>query len=168
MNKKKVLGTFGVHGQWHFSCRDASGKIKWEYNIPNVVTAEGLDHILNTEFHNTANVPTWYIGLKHPGTVSANDTLASHANWTECANYTGNRKVFVEDGASSGSISNANNKASFSINANNQTISGGFLCSAETGTSGVLFSTVDFLGGNKLCDNGDTLDVTYSITANSV
>jgi len=160
--------TFGMKGVWSFVCKAPNGIIKWIGDIKNIATAQGLDHVLDVVFHNATKVNPWYIGLKHAGNASTADTLSSHAGWTECANYTGNRKEFVEAAASSGSITNSASKASFSINANNQVIAGGFLCSAETGTSGTLFSVVDFTGGNKTCDSGDTLEVTYTISANNV
>jgi len=163
-----MIGKLGFKGLWEFRCLDSNGNIKWEELIPNLITSQGLNHILDTEFHNGTKVETWYVGLKHAGNAAAGDTLSSHGGWTECANYTGNRKSYNEAAASSGSITNSAAKASFSINANNQVIAGGFLCSAENGTSGTLFSVVDFTGGNKTCDNGDTLEVTYTISANNV
>lgn len=163
-----MKGSLAVHGLWQFDCFDKNGKKKWEETVPNLVTSQGLNHILDTEFHNGTKVDPWYVGLKHAGAANAADTLASHGAWTECANYTGNRKEFVEAASNNASVTNSANKASFAINANNQVIAGGFLTSAENGTSGTLFSVVDFTGGNKTCDNGDTLEVTYTISANSV
>lgn len=163
-----MKGSLGLKGKWEFECFDPIGQPKWKQEEENLITTLGLSHILDTEFHNSTVVSTWYVGLKHAGSANANDTIASHGGWTECANYTGNRKAFDEAAAASGVITNNASKASFSINANNQVIAGGFLCSAENGTSGTMFSVVDFTGGNKTCDNGDTLQVTYTITASSV
>lgn len=165
---KDIRGAIGIQGLWGFKCRKSNGDTKWVVDVKNIVTTAGINHILDTEFHNAAQVPTWYIGLKSAGEAAAGDTLVSHANWTEVTNYTGNRKEYVEAAAASGVVTNNNNKASFAINANNTVIAGGFLCSAENGTSGTLFSAVDFTGGNKTCDDGDTLEVTYTISANNV
>jgi len=161
------MDSLKIRGFWEFTCYGPNKKIKWQRIQKNLVTSQGLNHILDTEFHNGTKVDPWYVGLKHAGNANAADTLASHTGWTECANYTGNRKEFVEAASNNASVTNSANKASFAINANNQVIAGGFLCSAENGTSGTLFSVVDFTGGNKTCDNGDTLEVTYTISANN-
>lgn len=161
-------GTFKLKGLWEFECYDKYGFPKWKEVAENIVVAQGLNHILDTEFHNSTQVQTWYIGLKGNGAPNANDTLASHGTWTENVNYTtNNRQVFDEAAAASGSTTNTANKATFSITANAQTIAGGFLASVNNGSGGTLFSVVDFTGGVKTCDNGDTLQVTYTLSANT-
>ena len=159
----------GFKGLWKFECFDKDGNPKWEVEEHNIITNAGLNHVLETEFRNNTVVSAWFVGLKHAGNVAAGDTLASHNGWTECLNYTtNNRMAYTTNAAASGSITNNNSKASFNIAVNNQVISGGLLASVANGTSGVLFSVVDFTGGNKTCDNGDTLQVTYTISANTV
>jgi hypothetical protein len=145
-------------------CFDKFGKLKWREEAKNLITNQGLDHILDTVLHNATQVATWYIGLKNTGTPAAGDTLASHATWAENSNYTGNRKEFVEAASSSQSVTNSASKAEFAINADSQSIAGAFLCSAATGTSGTLLSAADFSSA-KSCDDGDTLNVTYTISA---
>ena len=83
----------------------------------------------------------------------------------EESSYTGNRQEYVEAAASSQSITNSANKASFSINADSQTAGGAFLASVATGTSGTLLCCAAFTGGNKSVDDGDTLEVTYTVSA---
>ncbi len=163
--EKRAIDGFRMQGRWDFVCRDKDGNIKWVDTAKNLIVNEGLDHALNVLLHGTTPVSPWYIGLKGAGTVAAADTLASHTGWTENTNYTGTRKEFNEAASSSQSITNSANKASFAITTDAQTIAGAFLCSATSGTSGTLFSAVNFTGGNKVCDNGDTLEVTYTITA---
>ena len=158
-NKFKIGGTFFIQ------CFDKNGKLKWEDTAKNIVTNVGLDHVLDVVFHGTSAVNPWYVGLKNTGAVAAGDTSASHANWTENANYTGNRQEYVEAAASSQSITNSANKASFAIDTDTQTIAGAFLDSAATGTAGVLVCAADFTGGDKAADDGDTLEVTYTISA---
>lgn len=164
---QQAFDGLALKGTWIFTCRDRHGRIKWVETAKNLITNQGLDHALDVLFHGASQVTTWYIGLKGAGTVAASDTLASHAGWTENENYTGDRKEFVEAAASSRSITNSANKASFAITSDSQTIAGAFLSSAATGTSGTLFSGVDFTGGSKSCDNGDTLEVTYTINASN-
>ena len=159
--------TIKIGGVFHFKCFDKNGNLKWEDEAKNLVVNVGLNHVLDVVLHNETQIATWYIGLKNTGTPAAADTLATHASWTENSNYTDNRKEFVEAAASSQSITNSANVASFSINADTQTIAGAFLCSVASGTTGTLFSVADFTGGNKSADNGDTIEVTYTISASA-
>ena len=153
-----------IGGVFEMVCKGPDGKVKWKQVAHNLVTNEGLNHILDIVLGGDTQITTWYVGLKNTGAPAAGDTLASHAGWTENSNYTGNRQEFVEGAASAQSISNTGNVASFSIDTNSQTIAGAFLCSAATGTTGTLFSVVDF-ASSKSCDNGDTLEVTYTVSA---
>lgn len=157
--------SFKIGGVFTVDCYGPGGNLKWTDTAKNLVTNVGLNHILDVVLHGSTQVTTWYVGLKNTGTPVAADTSASHASWTENTNYTGNRQEYVEAAASSQSVTNSANKASFSITADSQTIAGAFLDSASTGTSGTLLCVADFTGGNKSCDNGDTLEVTYTISA---
>jgi len=156
---------FKVGGVFEVECFGPDGKLKWKDTAKNLVTNEGLDHILDVVLHGETAVSPWYIGLKNTGTPAAGDTLASHGTWTENTNYTGDRQEYVEAAASSQSVTNSASKASFSISVDSQTISGAFLAGAATGTSDTLLCVADFTGGDKSADNGDTLEVTYTISA---
>lgn len=145
-------------------CYGPGRVFKWSNKNHNIITNAGLDHILDTVLHGSAQVTTWYVGIKNAGSVAAGDTLASHGGWTENANYTGNRQEYVEAASSSQSVTNSANKASFAITSDSQTIAGAFLASAATGTTGTLLCVADF-SSSKAADNGDTLEVTYTISA---
>ena len=164
-NGNGVKGKVRLGGIFYVKCFDKNRNLKWEDVAENLVTNEGLDHILDVVLHGTTQVDPWYVGLKNTGSPANGDTLASHGTWTENSNYTGDRQEYVEAAASSQSITNSANKASFSINADSQTIAGAFLASVATGTSGTLLCVADFSGGSKSCDSGDTLEVTYTISA---
>ena len=156
---------FKIGGVFSFQCFDKNGDLKWEASGHNTVTNEGLDHILDVVLHGTTAVSPWYVGLKLTGSEAAGDTLASHAGWTEFAasNYTGDRQAYDEAAASSQSTTNSANVASFAITGSG-TVTGAFLCSAATGTSGTLLCVEDF-SVSKAVANGDTLEVTYTISA---
>lgn len=156
---------FKVGGIFEVQCFGQDGQLKWEDTAKNIVPNAALDHILDVVLHGTAAIGTWYVGLKNTGAVAASDTLNSHGGWTENANYTGTRPAYVEAAASSQSITNSASKASFAINTNAQTIAGAFICSVTSTTTGTLLCVADFTGGNKTADSGDTLEVTYTITA---
>jgi hypothetical protein len=151
-----------IGGIWEFNCYDADGNFKWSEKVHNLVTNEGLNHILDVEFHAASQVTTWYVGLKGTGDPAAGDTLASHAGWTEFADYSGNRQEFVEGAASSQAISNSGNAASFTMTGGG-TVAGSFLTSAETGTSGTLFSAVNFTASRTVATS-DVINVTYTLS----
>lgn len=168
MRLAERINNFIVAGVFHVKCFDKNGKLKWEDEAKNLVVNEGLNSILDVCFHASTQITTWYIGLKNTGTPAAGDTLASHATWTENSNYDeAARQEFVEAAASGQSITNSANVASFTISTDSQTIAGAFLCSASTGTSGTLMSVADFTGGDKSADDGDTLEVTYTLSASA-
>jgi hypothetical protein len=158
---------FKIGGIFNVKCIGPDGVVKWEDEAKNLIPNTGLTDILDVVFSGSTPTTTWYIGLKNAGTVAAADTSSSHAGWTENSNYTGNRQAFVEPGAATQSITNSASVASFPITVDTQTIAGAFMDSAATGTAGLLISAADFTGGNKAADNGDTLEVTYTVSATS-
>jgi hypothetical protein len=96
--------------------------------------------------------------------------MASHAGWAEITDYTeGTRPVLNTHAAADKSVDNSGaNKASFSINAN-ATIGGAFLCTNSTkgGSAGVLYSVGAFTADKPL-EDGDTLNVTMTLTSAAV
>jgi hypothetical protein len=160
---KKTRDGALLKGRFHIECLDKDGNLKWVEDIQNLVVNEGLNHILDVQFHAETQVTTWYVGLKGTGSEAVGDTLASHAGWAELADYTGDRQEFVEGAASSQSISNTGNAAVFPITGP-MTVAGAFLASVATGSAGKLFCAADFSSPRSV-DNGDTLNVTYTIDA---
>ena len=153
-----------IGGIFEADCFDKNGNRKWSDVAKNLVVNEGLNHILNVQFHGTAQVGTWYVGLKEAGTAASVHTLASHAAWAEATGYTtGLRKAYVEATASGKSITNSASKASYAISSS-ATIAGAFVCSVTSGTSGILFCAADFTSPRAV-ENGDTLEVTYTLSA---
>jgi hypothetical protein len=149
---------------WTVTCLDADGNTKWAETKKNLITTEGLNHILDTQFHAGTAVTTWYIGLKGTGTPVAGDTLASHASWSEVTDYSGTRKEWTEGAAASGSMTNAS-AVDFSVTGT-ATVAGAFLGSATSGTTGTLYGVVDFASSRSVI-SGDTLQVTVTVTAAS-
>lgn len=149
---------------WTVTCLDSNGDEKWSETKKNIIVTEGLNHILDTQFHAGTQVSTWYIGLKGAGTPVGGDTLGSHASWSEVTDYSGNRKEWTEGAASAGSMTNASS-VDFSITGT-ATVAGAFLSSVATGTSGTLYGVVDFSSARSVL-SGDTLQVTVTVTAAS-
>jgi hypothetical protein len=166
----------GFGGVFTVSCFDAAGNIKWEEKFHNLVVNVGLQDLNTKYFTGTTYTAAWYLGLVDGAstpTYAAGDTLSSHAGWTELAAgtvYSGNRKAVTFGTATTADPSVISNSASpsvFSIIAT-ATVAGAFLTNQVTGTSGILFSEGNFTGGNKSVANGDTVNVTYTFSADAV
>jgi len=162
---RKAEERFKLAGVFHIR-HYRKGKLIGEYDIPNLITTVGRNHILNTEFHGDTPVTTWYIGMVNNSgftTFAAGDTMGSHAGWTELENYDeATRVAWAEDAASSGSITNST-PATFTINAT-VTIKGIFVTSVNTkgGTTGILWCGTAFSSPIAAEDN-DVLSVTYTV-----
>lgn len=142
-------------------CKGSDGQVKWIEEMPNLVTTEGKNSLLDVGFHAATVISTWYIGLKGAGTPVAADTLASHSSWSEITAYSGNRKAWTEGAASSGSMTNASS-VDFVSNGSS-TVAGAFLGSATSGTTGTLFGVADFSTSRSII-SGDTLQVTLTVS----
>jgi hypothetical protein len=157
-----------LNGKYQVEHRDVEGLLKGIYDIPNGIVDEGLNHILDTQFHGTSQISTWYIGLvDNSGWTSFADAdvLSSHSGWSESTDYTeGARVTWAEDAASARSITNSTT-ADFSVNATGN-IKGIFMSSNSTkatGNTGTLWSTAAFSSVVAVA-NGDTLKVTYTVS----
>ena len=160
-------------GVFNVKCFDEHGALKWEDTFTNLVMNAGLQDINNQYFKGVGYSATWYMGLvTGPGsgtTYAATDTLASHS-WTEFTNYAGNRKTLTFGTPTLADPSVIDNSAApciFSISGAGGTVAGAFITTVSTGTSGLLFSAGDFTGGDKIVASGDTLNVTYTFSADA-
>ena len=157
-------------GVFTVECVGPDGQVKWTDTFHNLVVNQGLQDMNSKYFTGSGYTAAWYLGLvTGPGsgtTYAAGDTLASHAGWSENTSYTGSRKSVtfgVPTTANPSVATNSASPSSFTMNAT-ATIAGAFLCTASSGTSGVLFSANDFSGGDKSVASGDTLNVTYQFS----
>lgn len=162
MNNLKLKGAFKVEH------RDIDGELKGVYEFPNGIVDEGLNSILDVQFHAASQITTWYIGLVDNSGWTAfadADVLGSHAGWVENTDFSeGNRVTYAEDAAASRSITNTTT-ADFSVNATGN-IKGIFVSSnnvKSTGNTGTLWSTAAF-SSVVAVSNGDTLKVTYTVS----
>lgn len=166
-NKLRAGGIFTV------VCRDKDGNLKWESKSKNLVVNVGLADMNTKYFTGTTYTAAWYIGIYGPASTnnpSSSDTMASHAGWTEVTAYTNATRPVATFGAATTAdpsvIANSASPAQFLINAS-ANVGGAFLTSGDLpgGTSGVLFSASDFQApGDRVVQNGDTLNVTYTFS----
>jgi len=166
--EQKIKSGVKLGGVFNIVCRRKDGSIKWQDEAKNLVVNVGLQHVLDTIFSAGAGVAPWYLGLvSATPTIAAADTMASHAGWTEFADYNeAARQEYVEV-RSNQSLTNAASKATFTISADSSSIGGAFLTSLSTksGATGTLLCAAAFTGGNKAADDGDTLETTYTFSA---
>jgi hypothetical protein len=160
-----AMAVLGMKSLYRFECLDSEGNVKWVEEIENLVTNEGLNDVLNKYFKGSSYTAAFYVGLKLTGTIAAGDTLASHAGWTEASSYTGNRQAITLGTVASQSVNNSGAVNAFAITGT-MTVTGGFLCTVATGTSGVLYGAAEF-SVSRAVINGDTLNVTVTLTAAS-
>ena len=155
---------------WEFE-HFRNGKLIDRWEQKNVITNEGLNHMLNVEFHGATAIATWYIGLfENDYTPLVTNTYAT-PGFTESTAYDeATRPEFVEAEATTKVITNTASKATFTISAT-KTIYGAFLCGGGTGAStksdtaggGTLFASSKFATAKDVVDD-DVLMVVCSIT----
>ena len=158
-------------GYYTIECHAADGSFKWKDDIHNLVTTVGLNLTCNTVLGNSA-AGAVYMGLKGTGTAQASDTQGSHGSWNEVGlanapTYTGNRQTPTFS-AASGGVKTTSSAVVFAMTSSG-TVAGCFIniggSATKDDTTGTLFSAGDFTAGSKTVTSGDTLSVTYTLTA---
>lgn len=170
-----VAGAVRFKNTYDLECFDKDGKLKWRETIENLVVNVGLNEILDKFWKGSSYTAAHYVGLldaaTSPISIAAGDTDTVHAGWTEITAYSeGARQTLTLGTVSSQSVDNSASKASFSINGT-ANIEGAFISTDNTkgGSSpeGTLIAAGQFSGGAKSVSNGDTLNVTVTLTASS-
>lgn len=158
-----------VKGRYSFECRDKDGNLKWTDHIDNLVVNVGLDDLLDKYFKGSTYTAAFFVGITDgTPTPAAGDTMSSHAGWAEVTAYDEATRQSLTLGSVSGqSVDNSASRARFTISANGTTVGGAFITTNSTkgGTTGTLYSIGAFSAGDKVLDDGDTLDVTITLTA---
>lgn len=159
------MSNIKMQGYLNVVCLNCDGTLAWEFrNLKNGVTNAGLNYVGGVSFCGGTQFSTWYIGLISTAsfsTLSASDTMSSHAGWLEFSSYSGNRPQWTNSSASQRVSSSAT--FSFAITAAGS-LSGIFIVSNATngGTTGTLFSTVQ-LPTPAVVSSGQTVVATYYI-----
>jgi len=165
---------FGLEGVYKAECYDPQGNLKWSDVIENLTTNVGRKSLLDSYFANTGGGAV-VMGLKGVGTAAYADTQTSHATWLEVGNanaptYSGTRKTPAFSAATSANPSVLATSAAvvFSMTGSG-TVAGAFIniggSSTIDSTTGTLFSAGDFTAGSKTVTSGDTINVTYTLSA---
>ena len=164
----------GLGGVFAVECRDAEGNLKWTEEFPNLVVNSGLQYANTQVFKGVTYTATWYMGLvTGPGsgnTYLAANTMASHAGWTENVAYSQTARPTMSFGTASTADPSVivSGITVFTMNAT-ATIAGAFVTNENTksGTTGTLFSVGNFTVGDRPVASGDTLNVTYTFSADA-
>jgi hypothetical protein len=164
----------GLEGVYTFECFDAQGNLKWADQIENLTTNVGRKSLLDSYFANTGGGAV-VMGLKGTGTAAYADTQASHAGWLEVGNanaptYSGTRKTpaFSATTTANPAVLATSAAVVFSMTGSG-TVAGAFIniggASTIDSTTGILFSAGDFTAGSKTVTSGDTINVSYTLSA---
>lgn len=166
------IHTIKIGGVFDVKCFSPAGDLKWHEKTHNLVTNEGLDHILDVTLHGTTQVNPWYVAIfENDHTPAAGNTYAT-PGFTESTAYDeATRQAYEEAAASSQSVTNSANKATLTMNAT-KTIYGAALVGGGTAATtkddqaggGTLLCLAAF-GSSKSVEDDDTLEVTYTISA---
>jgi hypothetical protein len=164
----------GLEGVYTAECFDAQGNLKWSDSIKNLTTNVGRASLIGSYFANTGGGAI-VMGLKGTGAAAYTDTQISHAGWLEVGNanaptYSGVRKTpsFASATTANPSVLATSAAVTFAMTGSG-TVAGAFInvggSSTIDSTTGVLFSAGDFTAGSKTVTSGDTINVTYTLSA---
>ena len=169
----------GVSGYYTAECYDAAGNLKWRDEIHNLVTTAGKNKVLDIILGNTA-AGAVVMGLgganaSNTFTPAYTDTQSSHIGWYEVGGsnaptYSGTRKTPVFSSATSANPAVlATSAAVVFAMTSSGTVYGAFIniggSSTIDDTTGTLFSIGAFTAGSKTVTSGDTINVTYTLSA---
>jgi hypothetical protein len=169
----------GLEGTYVATCYDANGNEKWTDTIENLTTNVGRANIMNSYFANTGGGAI-VMGLGGANgsstfTPAYGDTQSSHAGWYEVGNanaptYSGTRKTpaFSASTTANPAVLSTSAAVVFSMTSSG-TVYGAFInvggSTAIDNTTGTLFSIGAFTAGSKTVTSGDTINVTYTLSA---
>lgn len=168
------LENVGLEGVYVATCYGADGVEKWSDTIENLTTNVGRASLNDAYLGNTA-AGAVVMGLKGTGTAAYTDTQASHAGWlevgaTNAPTYSGTRKTPAFSASTSANPAvKATSAAVVFAMTGSGTVAGAFInvggSSTIDNTTGVLFSAGDFTAGSKTVTSGDTINVSYTLSA---
>jgi len=164
--------SLSLTGRYHIECYDQGGRLKWTADPHNVITTEGLNHLLNVELHGATAVATWYCALASTNTAAASTMTYATPSFTEFTLYDeATRPAYNEASSAAASITNSANKAVFTISATvtTPTIYGAALLSSsvkgDTATTGGVLFSYALLSTSRAVVAADVINLSYTVSA---
>lgn len=160
-----------LHGTYHLNVNgDDVG------DSPNLITTEGLNHLLAVGFNGVAATPTWYLALFHgnytpvAGLTAANFAASASENTSITEGYSeATRREFNEAAPAAGTVTSAASPATFTFaTSSSVTIYGAALLSNSVrgSATGVCMSATRF-ASPRVFYNTDTFSLGYSVSLTS-
>jgi hypothetical protein len=165
-SKRSTESGLALHGHVKAVCRDKDGNVKWIEEGSNIVVDTGIDYIMGTAVLDTA---TLYLGLLTATPSPVAGWTMTQAAAAEAAGYSSGTRPAWGQGAVSSKVVTNGTAVTFTMDGTDTSIGGAFLTTNATkdDTGGTLVAAKAF-SENKAVGNGDTLDVTYTITGSSI
>lgn len=162
-----TLKTVGVY---EFECIGADGKVRWTDTAYNVVTTQGRNAMLDIFLDRAAAYAAIAMGL-HTTVGNASSTYAAPSPQVESVVYSNANRPAPAFSAASAGVKSTSANVTFNINGS-ATITGAFVAlgaagvatKSDTAASAILLSTGTFTAGSRAVINGDTLNVSFSLT----
>lgn len=149
-------------------------EVSWREVKKNTVTTGGKNDLLDKYFAGSSYTAAWFCGLISStsySTISAADTMASHAGWLEAGTantptYSQSTRVALAFSSASAGSKATSSASSFTFTGSG-TIKGMFGTSVSTkdGTTGILYNAVLFTGGDRAVVNTDVVNVSVTYSA---
>ena len=155
-------------GIWLIEIFDKYGKFLSKSFSENIVTDEGLNHILNVVLHDTAKEATWFCECFEDDFTPDGDETYAVPGYTEWEAYDeGTRPEYDNAASAAKSTTNSANKAVFTANAS-KTLYGASLVSDNTKGDevggGVLIVAGTFAVAQPVI-NTNVVNLTYTVTS---
>ena len=142
-------------------------------DCPNIITAEGRDHLLDVTLVGGTQITAWYVAPFSSNTTPLSTHTYAVPAYTEWAAYNEATRPACTLAAVSGqSTTSSASKASFTTITNPVTIYGAGLVGGGTGADtksdtaggGTLYASVQFTGGAVALEVADVLKVYFTCT----
>jgi hypothetical protein len=160
-----------IEGMFYVECIGEDGEVKWTEEFENVVTTQGKNSILDRYLGLAAAPTNQSVGL-HTTVGNAASTYAAPSPQVECVVGTYTARLAPAFSAASAGAKTTSAAVSFPI-VGTDTVAGCFVTQGPVGVmtrgdtaaaAAVLVSSGAFGGGSRSVINGDTLNVTYTLT----
>jgi len=151
---------------------DGLRHLVWEDVSQNIITDQGLNHILNVWLHAATQITTWYCVISETNTAASSGLTYSVPSFTELQAYDGaTRPEYNEANSTAKSTTNSANKAVFTINAT-KTLYGAALVGGGTAATtkgdtagGGTLGCYALFGSSRGVIATDIINLTYTVTS---